>query len=80
MLPMCSVKQTASDNKRRNIKPISISEKRNKNYPINLLLLHCEESGTSHYTYIRKLDKLLQYDKHKKKFCPFCCYGKLCIS
>ena len=54
--------------------PLRITQKEVKlEEYVNLLLI--EHHDRSHYTWIRNFDRLLRYDYHTKKFCPFCCQG-----
>ena len=56
------------------VSPLRITQKDVKlEEYVNLLLIEAEDR--CHYTWIRNLDNLLQYDRHFKKFCPFCCQG-----
>ena len=59
----------------RQILPLYISKQKNQE-PINLLLKEGEESN--HYCWIWSFDRLLQYNRHPKRFCPYCihCFDK----
>ena len=56
----------------KQILPLKISKQKDQE-PIILLLIEGEESN--HYCWIQSFDRLLQYNRHPKKFCPTCLHG-----